>query len=109
MIRQIRFLKGECGWVNFPDGAIKPGVLMVMRSSTDHLVKLKDLGMGLVPPRWEKDHSCAFVIMQQQVSEQGSAISVHRDTNTLLENTITNLNVHIVQEKVEHFRNFPGR
>ena len=23
MIRQIRFLKGECGWVNFPDGAIK--------------------------------------------------------------------------------------
>ena len=27
MIRQIRFLKGECGWVNFPDGAIKPGVV----------------------------------------------------------------------------------
>ena len=57
----------------------------------------------------EKDHSCAFVIMQQQVSEQGSAISAHGDTNTLLENTIANLNVHIVQEKVEHFRNFPGR
>ena len=27
MVRQIRFLKGECGWVNFPDGAIKPGVV----------------------------------------------------------------------------------
>ena len=73
-----------------------------------HLVKLKDLGMGLVPPRWEKDHSCAFVIMLQ-VSEQGSAISAHEDTNTLLENTITNLNVHIVQEIVEHFRTFSGR
>ena len=46
--------------------------------------------------------------MQQQVSEQGSAISAHGDTNTLLENTIANLNVHIVEEKVEHFRNFPG-
>ena len=56
----------------------------------------------------EKDHSCAFVIMQQQFNEQGSAISAHGDTNTLLENTIANLNVHIVQEKVEHFRNFPG-
>ena len=45
----------------------------------------------------------------QQVSEQGSAISAHGDTNRLLEHTIANLNVHIVQEKVEHFRNFPGR
>ena len=27
MILQICFLKGECGWVNFPDGAIKPGVV----------------------------------------------------------------------------------
>ena len=27
MIRQIRFLKGECGWVNFPNGAIKLGVV----------------------------------------------------------------------------------
>ena len=33
----------------------------------------------------EKDHSRAFVIMQQQVSEQGSAISAHGDTKTLLE------------------------
>ena len=58
-----------------------------------------------------KDHSWAFGIMQQ-ASEQGSAISAHGDTNTLLEkleNTIANLNVHIVQEKVEHFHNFPGR
>ena len=39
----------------------------------------------------------------------GNTISAHRDTNTLLENTIANLNVHIVQEKVENFRNFPGR
>ena len=28
--------------------------------------------------------------------------------STLLENMIANLNVHIVQEKVEHFRYFPG-
>ena len=27
MIRQICFLKGECGWVNFPNGAIKAGVV----------------------------------------------------------------------------------
>ena len=82
---------------------------MVMRSSTYCLVKLKDLGMGLARSQEKKDHSCAFVIMQQQVSEQGSAVSAHGDTNTLSENTITNLNVHIVEEKVEHFRNFPGR
>ena len=43
----------------------------------------------------EKDNSCAFVILQQQVSEQGSAISAHGDTDTLLENRIANLNVHI--------------
>ena len=45
----------------------------------------------------------------QQVSEQGSAISAHGDTNTLLENTIANVNVHLVEEKVEHFCNFLGR
>ena len=45
----------------------------------------------------------------REVSEQGSAISAHGNTNKLLENTIANLNVHIVEEKVEHFRNFPGR
>ena len=27
MFRKNRFLKGECGWVNFADGAIKPGVV----------------------------------------------------------------------------------
>ena len=57
----------------------------------------------------EKDHSCTSVIMQQQVSEQGSAISAHGDTNALLENTIASLNVHLIEEKVEHFRIFPGR
>ena len=65
------------------------------------LVKLKDLR--------EKDHSCASVIMQQEVSDQRSTISAHGDTNTLLENTIANLNIHIVEEKVEHFCNFSGR
>ena len=62
------------------------------------LVKLKDKGIGLVPP-WEKmDDSCAFIIMQQQFSEQGSASSAHGDTNTLLENIITNLNKQIIGE-----------
>ena len=56
----------------------------------------------------ENDNSCAFVIMQQEDSEQGSRISAHGDINSLLENTIANLNVHIVEEKVEHFRHFPG-
>ena len=109
MIRQIRFLKGECGWVNFPDGAIKPRVVNgndVMNVSSCQTEGIRD---GTCTSPGEKDHSCAFVIMQQQVSEQGSAISAHGETNTLLENTIANLNVHIVQEKVEHFRNFPGR
>ena len=41
--------------------------------------------------------------MQQEVYEQGSAISAHGDANTLLENTIANQNVNIVEEKVEHF------
>ena len=27
MIQQIHFLKVDCGWVNFPDGTIKPGVV----------------------------------------------------------------------------------
>ena len=71
------------------------------------LVKLKDLGIGLVPPR-EKRITAALSLSPQQVSKKGSAISTHGDTNTLLENTIAYLNVHIVEEKVEHFRNFPG-
>ena len=108
MIRQIRSLKGECGWVDFPDGAIKPGVANgneVINVSSCPTEGFRD---GTCTSPGEKDHSCAFVIMQQQVSEQGRAISAHGDTNTLLENTIANLNVHMVQEKV-HFRNFPGR
>ena len=108
MIQLIRFLKGECGWVNFPDGAIKPGVVYgnaVINVSSCETEGFR--GWTRTSPG-EKDHSCAFVIMQQ-VGEQGSAISTHGDTNTLLENTIANLNVHIFQEEVEHFCNFPGR
>ena len=92
MLRQIRLLKGECGWVNFPDGAIKPRVvngnevINVLSRQTEGFRDATRTSPG------EKDHSCAFVIMQQHVSEQGSAISAHGDTNTLLENTIANLN-----------------
>ena len=86
MIRQIRFLKGECGWVNFPDGAIKPGVVYgneVINVSSCQTEVFRD---GTCTSPGEKDHSCAFVIMQQQVSEQGSATSAHGDTYALLEN-----------------------
>ena len=86
MIRQIRFLKGECGWVNFPDGAIKPGVVNgneVINVSSCQTEGFRD---GTRTSPGEKDHSCAF-------SEQGCAISAHGDTNTLLENTIANLDV----------------
>ena len=38
-----------------------------------------------------------------RVTAVGSAISAHGDTNTLLRNTIANLNVHILEDKVEHF------
>ena len=108
MIRQIRFLKGECGWVNFPNGAIKPGVVYgneVINASSCQTEGFRD--RTFTSPG-EKDHSCAFVIMQQQVSEQGKAVSAHGDTSTLLENTIANLNVHIVEEEVEDFCNFLG-
>ena len=108
MIRQIRFLKGECGWVNFPNGAIKPGVVYgneVINVSSCQTEGFRD---GTRTSPGEKDHSCAFVIMQQLVSKQGSAISAHGDTNTLLENVIANLNIHIAEEELEHFRNFSG-
>ena len=87
MIRQIRFLKGEFGWVNFPDGAVKPGV--VNGNEVINVLSCQTEGFrdGIRTSPGEKDHCCAFVIMQQ-VSEQGSAISAHGDTNTLLENTI---------------------
>ena len=94
MIRQI-WLKGECRWVNIPDGAIKPGVVNgneVINVSSCQTEGFRDVTRT---SPGKKDHSCAFVIMQQQVSEQGSAISAHEDTNTLLGNTIANLNVHI--------------
>ena len=87
MIRQIRFLKGECGWVNFPAGAIKPGVVNgneVINASSRQTEGFRE---GTRTSPGEKDHSCAFVITQQQVSEQGSAISAHGDANTLLEHT----------------------
>ena len=51
MIRQIRFLKGECGWVNFPDGAIKPGVVNgneVINVSSCQTEGFRD---GFVPPQ----------------------------------------------------------
>ena len=108
MIRQIRFLKGECRWVNFPNGAIKPGVVYGNEVINVPSRQTEGFREGTRTSPGEKDHSCAFVIMQQQVSEQGSAISAHGDTDTLLENTIANLNVHIVEKEVEHFRNFPG-
>ena len=97
----------SCGRVNFPDGAIKPGVVNSNEVINVSSCQTEGFRSGTHTSPGEKDHSCAFVIMQQG-SEQGSAISAHGDTNTLLENTIANLNVHIVEEKVEPFRNFPG-
>ena len=85
MIRQIHFLNGECGWVNFPNVDIKPGVVYgneVINVSSRQTEGFRDetrTSLG------EKDHSCAFLIMQHQVSEQGSAISAHGDTNTPFE------------------------
>ena len=110
MIRQIiRFLKGERRWVNFPDGAIKPAVVNGNEVINVSSCQTEGFMDGTRTFTGEKDYSCAFVIMQQQVSEQRSAISAHGDTNTLLENTIANLNVHVLEEKVEHFLNFPER
>ena len=77
-------LKDVCGWVNFPDGTIKPGVVYgneVINVSSCPTEGFRD---GIRTSPGEKDHSCAFVIMQQQVSKQGSAISAHGNTNTLL-------------------------
>ena len=109
MIRQIRLLKGECGWINFPNGSIQPGVVNGNEVTDVSSCQTEGFRDGIHTSPGEKDQSRAFLIMQQEVREQGSAISAHGDTNTLLENTITSLNVHIVEEKVEHFRNFPRR
>ena len=108
MIRQIRFLKGECGWVHFPDGAIKPGVVYGNEVINVSSCQTEGFEVGTPTSPGENDHSCALIIMQQEVGEQGCAISAHLDTNTLLENTIAYLNVHIKKENIEHFRNFPG-
>ena len=109
MIRQIRFLKSECGWVNFPDDAIKLGIVICNEIINVLSCQTEGFRDGTRTSPGVKDHSCTIVILQQQVSEQGSTISAHGDTSTLLENTITNLNVHIVKEKVEHFRNLLER
>ena len=108
MFQQIRFLKGECGSVNFPDGAIKPGVVYGNEVINVSSCQTEGFTEGNRTFPGEKDRRCAFVI-RQQVSKQGRAINAHGDTNTLLENMIANLNVHIVEEKVDHFHNFPGR
>ena len=71
--------------LNFPNGAIKPGVVYgneVINVSPCQTEGIRD---GTCTSLGEKDHSCAFVIMQQEVTKQGSAISAHGDTNTLLE------------------------
>ena len=98
----------ECGLVNFPDGATKPEVVNGIEVINVSSCQTEGFRDGTRTSLGEKDHSCAFTIMQQ-VSEQGSEISAHGDTNTLLENTIANLKVHIFEEEVEHFRNFPRR
>ena len=74
MIRQIHFLKGECGWANFPDGAIKPGVKVFNGNEVVNVLSCETEGFRdgtRISPR-EKDYSCALVIMQQQFSEQGA-------------------------------------
>ena len=81
MIRQIGFLKGERGWVNFPHGAIKPVVVNGNEVINVWFCQAEGLWDGTRTSMGEKYHICAFVIMQQ-VSEQGSAISAHGDTDT---------------------------
>ena len=103
MIQQIHFLKDECGWVNFPDRPIKLGVVKGNEVLNVSSCQTEGFWDGTRTSPGEKDPSCAFVMMRQ-VSKQRSTISAHGDTNTLLENTIANQNVNIVEEKVEHFR-----
>ena len=90
------------------DSTIKMGVVNGNEVINASSCQIEGSRNGTRTSRGEKDRSCAFVILQQQVREQESAISAHGDINTLLENTITNLNVHIVEENVEHFRNSRG-
>ena len=88
--------------MKFFDGSIKAGVVIgnvVINVLSGQAEGFRD---GTCTSSGEKYHSCAFIIMQL-VSEQGSTVSAHGDTSTLLESTIANLNVHIIEEKVEHF------
>ena len=92
----------------FFDSAIQLGVVNgkeVINVSSSQTEGFRDVTLTFMG---EKDHSCAFVTMQQQCSKQGSAFSSHGDTNSQLENTFNNLNVHIIEEKVEPFRNSWG-
>ena len=72
MIWQICFLKGVCGWVNFPDCAIKLGVVNEVINVLSCQAEGYRDGTRTFPG--EKDPSCPFVIMQQ-VSKQRSTIS----------------------------------
>ena len=108
MFREICFFKGECRWVNFPDGTIKPEVVNGNKVINVSSCQTEGFRNGTRTSPGEKDHRCAFITVQQEISEQGSAIIAHGDTNKM-ENMIANLNVHIVKEKVEHFYNLPGR
>ena len=65
------FLQGECEWVNFPDGAIKPGIVNGNEVINVSSCQTKEFRDGTRTSQGEKDHSRAFVIMQQ-ASEQGA-------------------------------------
>ena len=89
----------------FPNSAIKPGVVNGNEVINVLSCQTEEFRDGTHTSPGEKDHICAFVIMQQQVSQQVCAIIAHGETNTLLENMIAILNAHIVEDKVECFCN----
>ena len=60
--------------LNFPDGAIKPGVVNGNEVINVLSWQTKGFREGTRTSPGEKDQSCAFVIMQQQVSEQGAQL-----------------------------------
>ena len=68
------------------------------------LVKLKDLGMGLVPYERKGSELC-FRNHATTTQRAGERNLCPWGSYTLLENTIAYLNVHIVEAKVEHFCN----
>ena len=49
VLTNLFFFKGECGWVNFPHGAIKPGV--VNGNEVINVSSCETEGMELAPPR----------------------------------------------------------